>query len=240
MQDKQEYCEFLMWLKEKTEQAWQECDDTSLPAHMVSGGLWQRLTRWTGGLSPEEIAACESRWHVQFPDEYRLFLATLHAPDRPMKWFAFGEDDQRVAMTRPAFFNWRKDIRELEIAMSWPDECLQILIEEDEIWPPQWGSKPKNATARKQRIEKIRNLHLKVSLIPVGLNFYIVGGENMCNGMVLAMPTAQPEIAFYANNFREFLLYRFAEFLHLDPPSGRRFEGYFTARGVPFWGDLLI
>ncbi len=45
----------------------------------VGGAGWQRGTRWSGGLSDDEIATIEKRHGIRFPPDHRLFLEHLHA-----------------------------------------------------------------------------------------------------------------------------------------------------------------
>lgn len=77
--------DFLDWFRERTEEAWQGYQTRTFEdfvASGVGGRDWQQGTRWVGGLSEQEIAAIEERYHLCFPPDYRLFLKMLHSVDR--------------------------------------------------------------------------------------------------------------------------------------------------------------
>jgi hypothetical protein len=83
--------EFLDWFRDRTEAYWESLPELTPKRtlrHFVKqetgGSLWQRGTRWLGGLDDGEIEEIERRWNLRFPVDYRRFLQRLDAPDRGM------------------------------------------------------------------------------------------------------------------------------------------------------------
>lgn len=61
---------FLRWFRERTEETWQKYQTRTFEEFMASrvgGSDWQQGTRWLGGLSEQEIATIEQRYHLRFP-----------------------------------------------------------------------------------------------------------------------------------------------------------------------------
>src|ERR1700730_13488422 len=96
---------FLHWFRERTEEAWRRYRTRTFEefvASQVGGSDWQQGTRWLGGLSEQEIATIEQRYHVRFPSDYRLFLQVLHSVDRPCVGAGY-VDGNMIPSTAPSF-----------------------------------------------------------------------------------------------------------------------------------------
>ena len=114
---------FLPQLRAVTNEQWR----TSTPATFGSG------FRWRGGMTDGEIAAAEARFGLQFPPDYRQFLAVLHTPDPAQIGTAF-VGASPVRATRRAFPDWTGDPKPIREALAWPLDSLLWSIEADDSW----------------------------------------------------------------------------------------------------------
>lgn len=102
---------FLSWLRETTERAWKHTEEWSFEEYRESrriGARWRRNTRWTGGLDDSAIAQVESDYGLQFPEQYKLFLQTLHSTTPSRRGVQY-EDTGLVPYEPPGFYNWLRD-----------------------------------------------------------------------------------------------------------------------------------
>ncbi len=180
---------FLDWFRDRTEEFWATVPRQRLRKALaryvrmgIGGSSWQRKTRWTGGLSDDEIGQAERRWGLRFPPDYRLFLQRLHAPDRPMLGAHFedkgheppsktlgrtswDEEQDMVLSEEPSFYNWLSDVDALQDAFNWLVEGLEYDVEWAELWEPGWGPKPATLDEQKARVRELVGAAPK--LIPV-------------------------------------------------------------------------
>jgi hypothetical protein len=112
--------EFLAWLRETTEAAWQQVEEPSLDEFRRAGFIgarWRRGTHWTGPLSDATIAQVERRFGVHFPPQHRLFLRTLHSTTPWMR----GADHDTGDLTlyrAPGFYDWLHDEEAIRSALG--------------------------------------------------------------------------------------------------------------------------
>ncbi|MBO0845994.1 MAG: SMI1/KNR4 family protein [Nocardioides sp.] len=122
--------EFLTWLRDTTERAWDQVEDWALEdyeRHGLIGARWQHGTRWTGGLDDATIEKVEHRYGVTFPPQYRLFLQTLHSTTPWQRCACYADPDNRgealgedrfTLHEHPGFYDWLHDETDIREAMG--------------------------------------------------------------------------------------------------------------------------
>jgi hypothetical protein len=194
--------EFLVWLRAATERAWESVTERTVDDYQrlgVGGTSWRRGTRWTGGLSDEEIDDAERRYGLRFPPDYRLFLRLLHATTPRCRGARFIDHETIGAVERPAFFDWRHDDAEIRDALSWPLEGLLFDVENNVLWQETWGARPDAPERRRARLETL--LAGAPKLVPVTGHRYVVPVEPY-----VVLSVHQGDIIVYGSDLRAFLL----------------------------------
>ena len=173
---------FLDWFRDETERAW--------------AGAY----RWKGAL---DVGALERRLAVRFPDEHRLFLATLHA-------------------TTPAsgFHDWIDGLDRIRDAEQGVIDGLVFDVEHDVLWPDSWGPRPDQPPARAARVAEL--VASAPRLFPICGHRFVVAGTP---GLVLSI--VQSDIIVYGNDLREYLMNELLRPYQLDRSDARaiRFWG---------------
>jgi hypothetical protein len=214
--------EFLEWFREATEERWR----THIPRT-----AWQVGTRWRSGLTNAQIEAAERRFGLQFPPDYRLFLATLNTPDRPMLDARYeGEigSTKLVPWLRDGHTDWTGDAETIERALEWPIEGLLWSIEADKSWHPLWGPRPET---QGERAAVVRGLaQAGAQLIPVGGNCYLAGPGDRGGNPVMSMHGA--DVIEHGRDLRSYLLVDHK----LVPWSNELTD---SDEPIPFWEDVI-
>jgi hypothetical protein len=241
---------FLNWFRSATEATWATYQPRTLEyyvAHRAGGADWQTGTRWLGGLSDAEIAAAEARWAIQFPPDYRLFLATLHTVDRPML-ATFYVDSTRMALReRISFYDWRpgqegdgEQYTGVAGAFAWPYEGLFFDLQHG-FWPPTWGPMPPTLDGRAAHLRGL--LAAAPPLVPIDGHRYLLATPHRAGNPVLSV--YQSDTIVYATSFRSYLLTDHLALAVGDREERRRvrqeLDAEWAARDrepIPFWGEL--
>ena len=237
--------EFLKWFQERTESTWSTYPTPTLEtfaARRMIGCDWQPGTRWRGGLSAERIAAAERRWNLHFPPDYRLFLARLHAVDRPMRCLS-GEQSPHDAPRlhgAPSFYNWLTESSAIQERLDALVEGLQFDVENNNLWRSGWGPKPATAVTRAERVREL--VSAAPRLIPVFSHRYLLAEPAQEGNPVFSI--MQSDIIVFATDLRTYFLTEFADLLGISVADARKesedkvqanYAGYLA---IPFWGDL--
>lgn len=222
--------EFLEWFRSTTEMSW-----ATYPQPHGEG--WQRDTRWTNPLSPNEIRNVEKRWGFEFPEDYRLFLSVLHTVDkhpRRRKWISEFESEVGPSIS---FHNWLTDDGIIRERMGWPLEGLEFDLKNNCLWLEEWGPKPE-ALADRREVLKSRILGAP-RLIPIIGHRYLLGDPCLPGNPVLSV--YQSDIIVYGNDLRAYLLNEFHFECGLKesevprmPVGPRRVD----LSEIPFWGPI--
>lgn len=234
--------DFLEWLRRETEKAWKSYEPRTLEDYQAAnvGGVdWQTGTKWGPGLSEAEIAEAEQRFGLQFPPDYRQFLAILHAPDKPMSGALF-EGSDLVASNSPSFYNWKTDEDEIRWALSWPIKGILFDVEHNKLWLAEWGQRP---DTEQKRASLIKNLAAEATpLIPVFGHRYLVGSPLESGNPVLSM--YQADIIAYGQDLRSYLITELAKILGIDHDAAYR-DGVCNVSledlaSIKFWGPIIV
>ena len=243
MEPPYEFGAFLRWLRDVTERAWEEYHPRTLTdyrAARMSGADWQRGTRWTGGLWRGRIADIEKRWRVRFPPDYRLFLGTLHATDRPLMGAQNVEGDALTLTKEAGFYNWEMQERELKAAFELPARRVLSKVQRDGLWKSSWGKRP---ASNRERQDVVRRLVKEApKLIPIIGRRYLLSEPSRAGNAVVAVRSSG--LVFHAGDMRQFLLKELSRVLPSDVAAAagavkseaQMAEG---VRGTPFWGELI-
>lgn len=232
--------EFLFWLRVETERVWatyrSKILDTTEGSRRI-GADWQTGTRWVGGLSDGQINGIERRWGCRFPPDYRLFLRTLHATDRPMKGIGYAEGNTVAAIERPGFYNWLTEQGAIRNAVEGEFEGLAGDVEHY-LWFPSWGKRPESTEERWHILRKIFDAAPR--LIPIFGHRFLLSDESAAGSAVFSMHHS--DIVVHAATLREYLLAEFCEILGIETagPSSDMERLYPQFKKVPFWGDFLM
>jgi hypothetical protein len=213
---------FLEWFRDTTERGW---SSGIIPA-------WHAATRWVGGISDTEIETVERKWSVHFPPDYRLFLRTLHAPDRWISRTRFVSQTQTEEVLTPSFFNWNLDGEALAAAFAWPFEGLRFDLEHNQLWPASWGSRP--ADLQEQIAEMRRRLERAPRVIPICGHRYLLGEPCRAGNPVLSV--YQSDIIVYGADLRRFLLNELSALLGTQADHSAKVD----IAAIPFWGEIML
>jgi len=242
--------EFLALLRERTEADWAAVTPRSLEAYERSGAGgydWQPGTRWLGGLDEPAIAAAERHWGLRFPPEYRLFLRTLHTPDRPRAGYLYVDGSKLSAVERPSFYDWRPghegepvSFRGLAGAFEWLYEGIFFSVQHG-YWPPPWGPMPSTMEERGLRVREL--IAAAPRLIPIIDHSYLLAEPEGANNPVFSI--YGPDTIVYAATFRSTLLREFGHLLCNNHEERRMLREDILAERdiasgepIPFWGEL--
>ncbi len=214
--------EFLEWFREATEERWR----TPIPRT-----AWQVGTRWRSGLKDAQIDAAEKRFGLQFPPDYRLFLATLNTPDRPMVGVHYEDvigSHKLIPCVYDGHPDWTGDPEPIERALAWPIEGLLWSIEADDSWHPRWGPRPETQDDRGTFVRSLAQSGPQ--LIPVGGNCYLAGPGDRSGNPVMSMHTA--DVIGYGRDLRLYLL-----ITHKLMPWSN--ESTDSDEPIPFWEEVI-
>lgn len=199
------------------------------------GTDWQRGTRWRPGLTGAEMDAAEVRYGLQFPPDYRLFLATLNTPDRPVIGARYEGGilprTPRAALVpwvADAHTDWKGNTNTVEPSIAWPLEGLLWSIEANQSWDPSWGLRPASSEKRESVVRRLA--HQGPQLVPLGGDCYLAGPGGRSGNPVLSMHGE--DVIEYGGDLRSYLLLAHklvpwsAEIASSDEP-------------IPFWQEVI-
>ena len=219
--------EFLAWLRTVTELRWSSHVPRDFSARGVGGLDWATGTRWRGGLTESEIAWAERRYGLDFPPDYRRFLATLHTPD-PEQVGAAYEGQTLVPTTGRLMYDWTGPSEPIRTALEWPVYGLVRSIEADDWWHSTWGERPETATERARVVRRL--VEQGPPLIPVCGHRYLVGAPLGDGNPILSIYGS--DVIVYADDLGSFLAHELA----LRPRHATRYE---FADMLGLWWDVI-
>lgn len=174
-----------------TERAWHVLNESVGPD---LGPRWRVGTRWTGALDDATIAQVESRYHVRFPPEHRLFLQTLHSTTPGRSGYTYDVHDHPVHYAAGGFYDWLGDERQIRTAMSNVETTMRELPFDDQDWQTTWVGR-----------------NTKPSLLPILGHRYVVADADQ---WVLSI--MDKDAIIYGYGMRDYLLHELADLLPVD------------------------
>jgi hypothetical protein len=238
---------FLRWFQERTEETWRDYRTIPFEKYVASrmgGSDWQQGTRWLNGLSEQEIAVIEQRYHLHFPPDYHLFLQVLHSVDRPRVGAGYGDDNNIIPITAPSFYNWQTDTEAIQYVYERLGSGLFFAVQHDDLWPQSWGAKPATAEEQEARVRELVDAAPK--LVPVFAHRYLLAEPCEAGNPVLSI--MQSDIIIYDINLHDYFLDEFGDLCGISNEDRQqlkaarkqkiqeRFEAYLA---IPFWGEFL-
>ena len=205
----------------------------------VGGATWAENTRWKPGMAQTEIDAVEEEFGVSFPQEYRAFLATLNAPDKPALWYLFKGETLHNAPTRHVFSDWVDGLGDIKRAQDDVISGILFDVEKGAFWHDDWGERPTDQSARKELITSM--VEAAPKLIPLHSHRFLVAGLDLEPTPVLSV--MQSDVIYYTDSIEECLAADFPDLAPgLEPPKLSMLDEkacLSALRAVPFWGALL-
>jgi hypothetical protein len=166
--------EFLEWLRERTERAWA---DTPAAVQVGLAGA-----RWERALSEAELARAEARFGAPFPDDYRLFLATLGSAS--------------------GFYDWTAGDRAIELQLEALVDGIVFDVEVNGLWRPSWGPQPADFVERRELVT--RAVARAPRLLPLRGHRYLLAEPCRAGNPVFSI--YQTDAIVYGADLRQFLL----------------------------------
>lgn len=217
-----DFAGFLHWLRQRTEAAW-----AALPAGDRAG--WQKGTTWQGGLGADQVASAEAFFGHPFPEDYRLFLKTLHTTSRPPLRNQHEAGEAKLTAAA-GFYDWMNDREALRQALAAPVEGLLFDVEHSGLWLAEWGARPTSAKDRQAVVR--REATNSSPLIPIFGHRYLVARPNEPGNPVLSV--VQSDLIVYGDDLRGYLLAELADLLGEPVPPAAK-----SAKDVRLWGWFL-
>jgi len=223
---------FLTWLRFATERAWRRVSASTLEEYQQRGvgGLdWRRGTRWTGGLSDDELREIEARYEVRFPADHRLFLQVLHATEPLMQGALFVDSGGLAPVERPGFYHWQRDEAAIRARFARVIDGLVFDVEHNALWRPSWGARPGDAEGRRARVAEL--VAAAPRLLPLFGHRYV-----LAEGPTVVLSVHQSDIIVYGADLREYLVNELHDLLEIEhewPVT------HVETAGIPFWGELI-
>ncbi|WP_315816291.1 hypothetical protein [Paraflavitalea speifideaquila] len=104
-----DYTDFLYWLKDHTENHWNQ--DPQLPLGHRTCPQWACGAKWIG-MTDEQIDQVQEKYGLKFSPEHREFLRILHTVDRKTRHYAYPDVEEGEFYEQSLLRNWFEDDEE--------------------------------------------------------------------------------------------------------------------------------
>ena len=213
---------------------------------------WQPSTRWTEGLTADQVASAEKLVRQDFPLEYKKFLMALGSTTPGQLVPSGSVDDPFRLVEAPGFLDWRTQqtdilerIADVVSGLWWDIEIDSATTEEDfravrerrdvirepSSWPKHWGPCPPSTLARLEKVTSF--VDEAPPLIPLIGNRYLVN-LGTSDGPVLSVH--QNDIVYWADSLQSFLLSELSDFL---PSNAGAAHPLGNGCEIPFWSHFV-
>jgi hypothetical protein len=231
---------FFQWVREATEARWAAMDEKSddeLASGRTLGTLWCARTRWTPGLSEAEIASCEARYGVRFPEAYRAMLRVMGGAGPTTR---VGYDDGPVPVVKRAsgVLDPRADEAEIRAKLSglaerlWPE--VADAVDSGYTWPATFGADPGERASRLVAVQ--RWLDEAPRVWPLFLHRFLVLDPRCESPPVLSIWHCNDTIV-YGETLEDYLVHELSLDPHLAP--AREPREAIDPTTISHWGALL-
>jgi|LNFM01.1.fsa_nt_gb hypothetical protein len=229
--------EFFRWVQTKSEHAWSRTKDGDLLESGVMGTIPSERTRWTGGLSEQEIAACEHRYARRFPRAYRAMLRTLGGTT-PMSHVGYHDGDTPTVSQVPGWLDPRTDDALIRARLDGLPETLWPAGADEPgsglLWPATFGADP---GAREGRLHAISKWLERASPAwPMFGHRYMIIDSDADTAVVLSIWHCC-DVVEYGASVEDYLL-RELELSQTEAPRYERGHER-TAADFALWAELL-
>ncbi len=228
---------FLERFRVESEAYWARYQERTLAdfrASGLGGWDWMQGTRWKPGLSEARIRAIEKAQGIDFPPDYRTFLAVLNAPDRPAR--NFHHVGSRLAEGAPTsvFTDWEGEAQDHHADTGVLIDGIAFDVENNVLWPETWGPKPDAKADRRDRITML--VTAAQPLVRIHGHRFMIGGLDPAP----VLSIHQSDAIVYAWSLEELLAKDFAKLSDqwIDPLVDTEHRLIDLCK-MPFWGELL-
>jgi hypothetical protein len=160
---------------------------------------------WAEGYTQSEIDTAQAKYGLVFPPD----LVALFRDRRPVLGY-----------------DWRSDDREIHAMLKWPFEGLLFDVENNALWWPEWGDRPKTAGARSEVLAKVVSAAPK--LIPLVSHRYLPAEPHAAGNPVFSV--YQSDVMYYGADLADYFE---REFVTQDRPWPQ------LIKHIRFWSDQV-
>jgi hypothetical protein len=164
------------------------------------------MMKWGRGYSRSELDAAQEKFGLLFPPDLHALLREKRPPN--------GHD-------------WTGDEEPIRRMLAWPLEGLLFDVEQNGLWWPEWGERPKSETERAEIVASV--VAAAPKLIPVYGHRFIP--EEPHEGGNPVFSVYQSDIILYGTNLENYLENEFSR------PHRYRLGG--EAKPIRFWSDAV-
>jgi len=160
---------------------------------------------WAEGYTQSELDAAQEKYRLVFPPD----LIALLRDRRPVLGY-----------------DWRSDDKEIREMLRWPFEGLLFDVENNGLWWPEWGERPKTTKGRSEVLAKV--LDRAPKLIPLVSHRYLPSEPHEAGNPVFSV--YQSDVIYYGADLKDYFQREFVEPDRPLPPH---------VKHIRFWSDLV-
>lgn len=182
--------------------------DITLGEPIVSAFMKKRLAErrlWAEGYTQAELDVAQERYGLVFPPD----LLALFRDRRPVLGY-----------------DWRTDDKEIREMLRWPLEGLLFDVENNALWWPEWGERPRSAGERAEVLAAV--VASSPKLIPLVSHRYLPAEPHEVGNPVFSV--YQSDVIYYGADLED---YFDREFVDNRRPLGG------DIRHIRFWSELV-
>ena len=163
---------------------------------------------WLPGYTADELDVAQERYDLRFPPD----LIALLRERRPADGYDWRDDDERIG--------W---------ALAHPLNGLLFDLEHNDLWWPEWGSRPNTPGERAEMLTA--TVRAAPKLIPLIAHRYIPAEPHLAGNPVFS--EMQSDTICYGADLDDYFAHEFG-----DLASRREFV-WREVRRIDFWSDLV-
>jgi hypothetical protein len=160
---------------------------------------------WAEGYTQSELDEAQDKFGLVFPPD----LVSLLRDRRPV-----------------LAYDWRSDDKEIREMLAWPLEGLLFDVENNTLWWPEWGERPRTAEARAEVLAMI--VGGAPRLIPLVSHRYLPAEPHEAGNPVFSV--YQSDVIYYGADLADYFEREFGDPRRPLPQH---------IKHVPFWSDLV-
>lgn len=214
------YTDFLYWLKEHTENHWNQDPNLTLGEGQRTCEQWACGAKWIG-MTDDQIDGVQARYSIRFTPEHREFLRIMHAVDRKARYYEYYGEEEGKCYEQSLFRNWLEDHDEIESRLTFPYDCMvEDTLAGKGVWLKSWGPEPETPEERLRIFHE--NWAVGPPLVPILGHRYQVADLTLEQRPVLSIIGF--DVVWYGNNFRQYLLHELNRHLDIYEPVFNEIE----------------
>jgi hypothetical protein len=164
------------------------------------------------GYTQAELEDVQDRWKLRFPPD----LLELMRKRRPLM---------------PRGFDWLKTpSAEIQRILEWPFEGLWFDVQENELWWPEWGEKPKALFDQGKKLGEI--IARAPKLIPLDGHRFLPETPNERGNPVFSV--YQSDVIYYGADLADWIVRE-----ERGWEAGRAIDPTQPPKEIPFWSEMV-